>query len=114
MTTSIGIHIDFRALQRLQVSWVAGAVLGPQADHPERLQLELTLDDIKWAIIRAPKLKITEQQVAITPRNNRLRIYVEDDGKSSGKYFRLRMLKRALPSIVVKVGLGLKLSLFRF
>ncbi len=69
-------------------------------------QLELTLDEIKWAIIRAPKLKITEQQVAITPRNNRLRIYVEDDGKSSGKYFRLRMLKRALPSVVVKVSLG--------
>src|SRR4051812_40274107 len=44
------------------------------------------------------------QQIAVTPRNNRLRIYVEDDTKGSGKYFRLRMLKRALPHVVVKVS----------
>ncbi len=67
--------------------------------HP---QLELTLDDIKWAIIRAPKLKITEQAISINPRNQRLRIYVDDD-KGAGKYFRLRMLKRAIPHIVVNV-----------
>lgn len=36
----LGIHIDFQAIQKLQ--------------------LELTLEDIKWAIVNARKLKIKE------------------------------------------------------
>ncbi|KXN84194.1 DNA-directed RNA polymerase III subunit rpc1 [Leucoagaricus sp. SymC.cos] len=63
-----------------------------------KLQLELTLDDIKWAIVNARKLKIKQESITIVPRKNRLRIYV--DGLD--KYYRLRELKRGLPDIVVK------------
>lgn len=63
-----------------------------------KLQLELTLDDIKWAIVSAKKLKIKQESITIVPRKNRLRIYV--DGVD--KYYRLRELKRGLPDIVVK------------
>lgn len=78
------------------------------------LQLELTLDEVKWAIVAAKKLKIKHdvstlcpsmtyaadhnQSITIIPRRHRLRIYV--DGPD--KYYRLRELKRALPDVVVK------------
>ncbi|KAI0056684.1 beta and beta-prime subunits of DNA dependent RNA-polymerase [Artomyces pyxidatus] len=64
----------------------------------QKLQLELTLDDIKWAIVSAKKLKIKPDAITIIPRKNRLRIYV--DGLD--KYYRLRDLKRSLPDVVVK------------
>ncbi|KAH9049136.1 beta and beta-prime subunits of DNA dependent RNA-polymerase [Lactarius hengduanensis] len=64
----------------------------------QKLQLELTLDDIKWAIVRAKKLKIKPESVIIIPKRNRLRIYVD----GADKYYRLRDLKRALPEVVVK------------
>lgn len=68
------------------------------AQSIQKLQLELTLDDIKWAIVRAKKLKIKPESIIIIPKKNRLRIYV--DGPD--KYYRLRELKRALPEVVVK------------
>jgi len=58
----------------------------------------MTLDDIKWAIVAAKKLKVKQEAVIVIPRRNRLRIYV--DGPD--KYYRLRELRRALPSVVVK------------
>ncbi|KAH9179794.1 beta and beta-prime subunits of DNA dependent RNA-polymerase [Lactarius sanguifluus] len=64
----------------------------------QKLQLELTLDDIKWAIVRAKKLKIKPESIIIIPKRNRLRIYVD----GADKYYRLRDLKRALPEVVVK------------
>ncbi|KAH9977877.1 beta and beta-prime subunits of DNA dependent RNA-polymerase [Lactifluus volemus] len=64
----------------------------------QKLQLELTLDDIKWAIVRAKKLKIKPESIIIIPKKNRLRIYVD----GADKYYRLRDLKRALPEVVVK------------
>ncbi|KAH9853367.1 beta and beta-prime subunits of DNA dependent RNA-polymerase [Lenzites betulinus] len=76
--TYIGIIVDMKTLQDLQ--------------------LELTLDDIKWAIVAARKLKIKQESITIIPRKHRLRIYI--DGPD--KYYRLRDLKRALPSVVVK------------
>jgi DNA-directed RNA polymerase III subunit RPC1 len=66
--------------------------------HIQKLQLELTLDDIKWAIVRAKKLKIKPESIIIIPKKNRLRIYVD----GADKYYRLRDLKRALPEVVVK------------
>jgi DNA-directed RNA polymerase III subunit RPC1 len=80
------------------------------------MKLELTLDDIKWAIVAGKKLKIKQEvctttrtvsrspqtsrkSITIIPRRHRLRIYV--DGPD--KYYRLRDLKRALPEVVVKV-----------
>lgn len=41
-----------------------------------------------------------KQSITVIPRKNRLRIYVD----SQDKYYRLRELKRALPSVVVKVS----------
>lgn len=38
--------------------------------------------------------------VTVIPRKNRLRIYVE----GQDRYYRLRELKRLLPSVVIKVG----------
>ncbi|KAF8628167.1 hypothetical protein AX17_006037 [Amanita inopinata Kibby_2008] len=63
-----------------------------------KLQLELTLDDIKWAIINAKKLKIKQESITILPRKNRLRIYID----TQDKYYRLRELARGLPEVVVK------------
>ncbi|KII96076.1 hypothetical protein PLICRDRAFT_130272 [Plicaturopsis crispa FD-325 SS-3] len=67
-------------------------------DAIQKLQLELTLDDIKWAIVAAKKLKIKQESITIIPRRNRLRIYI--DGQD--KYYRLRELKRQLADVVVK------------
>ncbi|OCH86035.1 beta and beta-prime subunits of DNA dependent RNA-polymerase [Obba rivulosa] len=76
--TYIGVIVDMKTIQDLQ--------------------LELTLDDIKWAIVNAKKLKIKQESITVIPRRNRLRIYV--DGQD--KYYRLRELKRVLPDVVVK------------
>ncbi|KAG5643579.1 hypothetical protein DXG03_000632 [Asterophora parasitica] len=67
-------------------------------DAIQKLQLELTLDDIKWAIVAAKKLKIKQESITVIPRKNRLRIYVD----SQDKYYRLRELKRGLSDVVVK------------
>jgi hypothetical protein len=85
------------------------------------LQLELTIDDVKWAIVSARKLKIKHeveftpwfpnksltllQSITIIPKRNRLRIYID----GNDKYYRLRDLKRVLAAVVVKVRLALSL-----
>ncbi|KAH8106355.1 beta and beta-prime subunits of DNA dependent RNA-polymerase [Cristinia sonorae] len=65
------------------------------------LQLELTIDDVKWAIVGHKKLKIKQEgsghHLSDYPKG-RLRIYI--DGPD--KYYRLRKLKRMLPEVVVK------------
>ncbi|KAJ7896076.1 hypothetical protein B0H14DRAFT_2680328 [Mycena olivaceomarginata] len=60
-------------------------------DAIQKLQLELTLDDVKWAIVK-------QESITVIPRRNRLRIYVD----TQDKYYRLRELKRGLPDTVVK------------
>ncbi|KAF8211700.1 hypothetical protein K438DRAFT_1807744 [Mycena galopus ATCC 62051] len=67
-------------------------------DAIQKLQLELTLDDIKWAIVAHKKLKIKQESITVIPRRNRLRIYVD----TQDKYYKLRELKRGLPDVVVK------------
>ncbi|KAG5635316.1 hypothetical protein H0H81_011729 [Sphagnurus paluster] len=67
-------------------------------DAIQKLQLELTLDDIKWAIVAAKKLKIKQESITVIPRKTRLRIYVD----TQDKYYRLRELKRGLSDVVVK------------
>ncbi|KAF9485367.1 beta and beta-prime subunits of DNA dependent RNA-polymerase [Pholiota conissans] len=67
-------------------------------DAIQKLQLELTIDDIKWAIVGTKKLKIKQESITIIPRKYRLRIYVDGDDK----YYRLRELKRGLEAVVVK------------
>ncbi|KZT66991.1 beta and beta-prime subunits of DNA dependent RNA-polymerase [Daedalea quercina L-15889] len=76
--TYIGIIVDVKTIQDLQ--------------------LEMTLDDIKWAIVNTRKLKVKQESITVIPRKNRLRVYV--DGLD--KYYRLRELKRLLPEVVVK------------
>ncbi|KDQ65120.1 hypothetical protein JAAARDRAFT_28779 [Jaapia argillacea MUCL 33604] len=70
-------------------------------DAIQKLQLEMTLDDVKWAIVAARKLKIKQESITVIPRKNRLRIYID----GADKYYRLRDLKRVLPDVVVK-GVG--------
>jgi DNA-directed RNA polymerase III subunit RPC1 len=67
-------------------------------DAISKLQLELTLDDIKWAIVNTRKLKVKQETITILSRKGRLRIYVD----TQDKYYRLRELKRLLPDVVVK------------
>ncbi|KLO17495.1 beta and beta-prime subunits of DNA dependent RNA-polymerase [Schizopora paradoxa] len=67
-------------------------------DAVQKLQLELTLDDIKWAIVGTRKLKVKQETIIVIPRKNRLRLYID----GADKYYRLRELRRALPSVVVK------------
>ncbi|EFP75753.2 hypothetical protein PGT21_012768 [Puccinia graminis f. sp. tritici] len=82
----LGIHIDMETVQRLQ--------------------LEVTLDSIKWSIINAPKLKITADQIQIIPRKNRIRVYVDtnlaDGEKVLPFYQKLMFLRRVLPGVVIK------------
>jgi hypothetical protein len=75
------------------------------------IQLELTLDDIKWAIVGHRKLKIREEKINIIQHNNRIRIYVDDE---ENRYFRLRSIKRQLGEIVVKVRIYSNLLLSRW
>lgn len=66
------------------------------------------MEDIVTAISKAPKLKISKQDIRV--HKNRIRIYVRDytekERRSSKAeidvYMRVQALKRALPSIVVK------------
>ncbi|KAG9118465.1 hypothetical protein FRC07_007017, partial [Ceratobasidium sp. 392] len=74
--TYVGIHIDMEAIQKLQ--------------------LDISLDDVKWAILNNKKLKVKEHSITIPPKKNRLRIYIDGEDK----YYRLRQLKRLLPSVV--------------
>lgn len=67
-------------------------------DTIRKLQLELTLDDIKWAIVATRKLKIKQESITVIPRRNRLRIYID----GTDKYYKLRELKRVLSDVVVK------------
>ncbi|KIJ31499.1 hypothetical protein M422DRAFT_266744 [Sphaerobolus stellatus SS14] len=62
------------------IAWAAeyiyiGIIIDTEAIR--KLQLDLTLDDIKWAIVNAKKLKIKEHSVIMLPKKNRLRVYVD-------------------------------------
>jgi len=66
------------------------------------------MEDIVTAISKAPKLKISKQDIRV--QKNRIRIYVRDYTEKERRvskteidvYMRVQALKRALPSIVVK------------
>ena len=80
--TYLGVHIDMDAIQKLQ--------------------LEVTLDDIKRAIVAAPRLKIRDERITLLPHKDRLRIYIYPDEKERDVYFTLKQLKRQLPKVVIK------------
>lgn len=85
----------------------------------EKLQLELTLDNIRQAVANAPKLKILNHEVSIFG-NDRINVLVTmreskseslartavSDYKASDRnntlFFRMQQLKRALPRVVIK------------
>lgn len=80
----------------------------------DKLQLELTIEDIAVAITRAPKLKIQASDVHIVGKD-KIAINVFPEGakaksistlaKEPGEndvFYRMQQLRRALPSIVVK------------
>ena len=72
-----------------------------------KLQLELTIDDIVTALVKA-KLKITRQDIRVI--GNRIRIYVHEMAEKDRKrtkdesdvFLRVQNLKRALPRVAVK------------
>jgi len=80
----LGIHIDMKAI--------------------EKLQLEVTLDDIRMAIVQAPKLKITADRVITLPKKNRIRIFIRKTDKIEDKdlYYALKSLKRVVRKIIIK------------
>ncbi|ODQ78217.1 hypothetical protein BABINDRAFT_65579 [Babjeviella inositovora NRRL Y-12698] len=75
----------------------------------EKLQLELTIDDIAKAIVKAPKLKIYSSDVLVYG-SDKINIMVElaeakgtvDKPVTNSLFFRMQQLRRALPKIVVK------------
>ncbi|KAK8843986.1 hypothetical protein IAR55_006779 [Kwoniella newhampshirensis] len=76
-------------------------------DAVRRLQLEITLESIKWALVAAPKLKIPEGSIHIAVKTSRIRLWIDEpakdkDNKSLGIYERLKYLKRAIPYVQVK------------
>lgn len=86
----------------------------------EKLQLELTIDNIRQAIVRAPKLKIANHEVSIYSSNviNVMVTAKEPKGsellaltaaqdyaavdRNNAVFFRMQQLKRALPDVVIK------------
>ncbi|WFD31819.1 DNA-directed RNA polymerase [Malassezia sp. CBS 17886] len=79
--TYLGVHIDMDAIQKLQ--------------------LEVTLDDVKRAIVHMPRLKIREERITVLPQKNRLRIYIYPDEKEKDVYYTMKHLKRQLPKVVI-------------
>ncbi|CUM63180.1 uncharacterized protein PRCAT00000748001 [Priceomyces carsonii] len=78
----------------------------------EKLQLELTVDNIAQAIVDAPKLKIQSSDISITT-DNRINILVShidsknDDSllnkaNDSSLFFKMQHLKRSLPGVCIK------------
>ena len=80
--TYLGVYIDMDAIQKLQ--------------------LEVTLDDIRRAILAIPRLKIREERVTVLPQKSCIRIYIYPDEKEKDVYFTLKHLKRLLPRVVIK------------
>lgn len=70
-------------------------------DAVSRLQLEVTLDSIRQAILMAPKLKIKPTEVYLVKHRNHLRVAIEI-GEDGAGYRRLMALRRALPHVAVK------------
>lgn len=85
----------------------------------EKLQLELTLDNIRQAVANAPKLKIMNNEVSVygkdrinvlvtvrEPKSESLSRTAASDYKLSDTnnslFFRMQHLKRALPDVVIK------------
>lgn len=73
----------------------------------DKLQLELTIDDILNALVKA-KLKITKPDIRVV--GNRIRIYVREMSEKDRKkttaetdvFLRVQHLKRVLPNVIVK------------
>jgi DNA-directed RNA polymerase III subunit RPC1 len=83
-----------------------GCYLGVKLDLKaiQALQLEIDVDTVQRAIIKAPKLKMHEQQVRVQ-HPDRIRVYLPTGKKEdvlSSPYFGLQQLKRQLPDVVVK------------
>ncbi|EJU06145.1 subunit of DNA dependent RNA-polymerase [Dacryopinax primogenitus] len=77
--TYIGVHLDMDAIRKLQ--------------------LELTIEDVKRAIVNSSKVKVKDGNITVDSRKNRLKIFF-DSGEF--KYYELRATKRVLADIVVK------------
>lgn len=87
----------------IEESWAAGYIylaVHIDMDAIAKLQLEVTLEDIRLAIVRAPKLKIQLGDVRVVPQKSRIRIYIPSSNKEP--YYTLKLLKRALPGIIIK------------
>ncbi|PJF17134.1 DNA-directed RNA polymerase subunit [Paramicrosporidium saccamoebae] len=83
-----------------------GCYLGVKLDLKaiQALQLEIDVDTVQRAIVKAPKLKMHEQQVRVQ-HPDRIRVYLSSgkkDDTSTSPYFGLQQLKRQLPDVVVK------------
>ncbi|KAK0536264.1 DNA-directed RNA polymerase III subunit C1 (rpo31) [Tilletia horrida] len=64
------------------------------------LQLELTLSDIKWAIVKSRLLKLKDEQIHINERDFLLRINLNSDDAQIS--YILKTLQRGLPHVIVK------------
>ncbi|KAJ3291090.1 hypothetical protein HK104_006337 [Borealophlyctis nickersoniae] len=71
-------------------------------DAIRKLQLEVNLDSIRWAVVKAPKLKILDAHVKFDGPDG-IRVSIPDaKGDMSGTFHRLQTLKRMLPKVVIK------------
>ena len=69
-------------------------------DAISALQLEISLSTICTAIAKAPKLKISPQDIDVVSKDT-IRVFVRSK-ESQKLFFSVQALKRSLPSIVVK------------
>ncbi|CAN3372368.1 hypothetical protein DIURU_004174 [Diutina rugosa] len=79
-------------------------------DTIEKLQLELTMDQIASAVVKAPKLKISPGDVSVSKNTINVLVTLRETKAEQIKgltqptalFFRMQQLKRALPNIVIK------------
>lgn len=79
-------------------------------DTIEKLQLELTMDQIASAVVKAPKLKISPGDVSVLKNTINVLVTLRETKAEQIKgltqptalFFRMQQLKRALPNIVIK------------
>ncbi|KAJ1564401.1 DNA-directed RNA polymerase III subunit RPC1, partial [Nowakowskiella sp. JEL0078] len=85
--------------QELVTSDECAILVKIDTDSLRKLQLEVDLHSIKWSIVSAPKLKISEARVnIIQPDIVKVKIDIKDEKHA---FYALQALKRTLPKIII-------------
>lgn len=68
----------------------------------KKLQLEVNIDSIRWAIVRAPKLKISDANITLESKSCIRLTISRGKTDTANIYILMQHLRRVLPSVVIK------------